>query len=734
LADSKNRVAVLGGGVAALSAAFALTELDPGGQIYDITVYQLGWRLGGKIANGRNAALGQRIEEHGLHIWAGFYENAFTIMRCVFRGLGRAAGTPMAGIADAFIRQNIATFAESYGGQTTPWPFWFEPDPDPSVFPGRDDLMSPPQGMLTLAAVIRRIVGFLQFNHDFYGSFWTGDVESQAAGVVAAITTVPHTMLRAMQGATVPGSGHPLLDLAGTLGEQLENGIDTLRDPAGSALMTIIGAYRTLAEQSFLASPQSTELRRAFTLIDVYSRVGVGIISNGCLRDGLVVLDKYDLREFLAANGPPSPTLENAVVEAGYDYAFAYEAGSRTQPRLSACTAVQGFFRLITYKGAFFFKATAGMGDTVAAPLYQILKQRGVTFKFFHQVSKIEPNADGTKIGTIEMVQQAALKPGLSEYAPLVVVNGIDCWPSAPLWEQINDGEKLEAAGVAFEDFYQPQPSSAVALSLQVDRDFDTVILGISVGALGEICRPLCEETTQPARAQAWSDLCTKVLTVRTQALQLWTVPAVPALGGAFMTLPASHPREGAAPIVTAGLPPLDTYADMSHVLPAEAWPAGAGPGAVGYFCAVLDDAAAPNDLALATDAVKSGAVTWMESWLGNLWTVIGGGASFNWNILYSPGNLQGAARMDEQYVRANISPSDRYVLSVPGSLQYRLDPGGSFYRNLYLAGDWTRVAEINAGCVEVAAMSGLAAAAALSGVAIPIASFDTLYRQSGWG
>jgi hypothetical protein len=200
------------------------------------------------------------------------------------------------------------------------------------------------------------------------------------------------------------------------------------------------------------------------------------------------------------------------------------------------------------------------------------------------------------------------------------------------------------------------------------------------------------------------------------------------------MTLPASHPREGAAPIVTAGLPPLDTYADMSHVLPAEAWPAGAGPGAVGYFCAVLDDAAAPNDLALATDAVKSGAVTWMESWLGNLWTVIGGGASFNWNILYSPGNLQGAARMDEQYVRANISPSDRYVLSVPGSLQYRLDPGGSFYRNLYLAGDWTRVAEINAGCVEVAAMSGLAAAAALSGVAIPIASFDTLYRQSGWG
>jgi uncharacterized protein with NAD-binding domain and iron-sulfur cluster len=38
---------------------------------YDVTIYQRGWRLGGKDASGRNREYGQRIEEHGLHMWMG---------------------------------------------------------------------------------------------------------------------------------------------------------------------------------------------------------------------------------------------------------------------------------------------------------------------------------------------------------------------------------------------------------------------------------------------------------------------------------------------------------------------------------------------------------------------------------------------------------------------------------------------------------------------------------------
>ena len=48
------------------------------------TVAQVGWRLGGKGASGRNPDRGQRIEEHGLHIWLGFYANAFRLLRACY--------------------------------------------------------------------------------------------------------------------------------------------------------------------------------------------------------------------------------------------------------------------------------------------------------------------------------------------------------------------------------------------------------------------------------------------------------------------------------------------------------------------------------------------------------------------------------------------------------------------------------------------------------------------------
>src|SRR5215469_5156181 len=68
-ADQSVRVAIVGGGCAALTAAFELTKPEHNG-LYEVTVYQMGWRLGGKGASGRGP--GNRIEEHGLHLWMGF--------------------------------------------------------------------------------------------------------------------------------------------------------------------------------------------------------------------------------------------------------------------------------------------------------------------------------------------------------------------------------------------------------------------------------------------------------------------------------------------------------------------------------------------------------------------------------------------------------------------------------------------------------------------------------------
>ena len=71
-------VAIIGGGCASIAAAFELTRPRHKGA-YHVTIYQLGWRLGGKGASGRGPA--GRIEEHGLHVWLGCYDNAFQLLR-----------------------------------------------------------------------------------------------------------------------------------------------------------------------------------------------------------------------------------------------------------------------------------------------------------------------------------------------------------------------------------------------------------------------------------------------------------------------------------------------------------------------------------------------------------------------------------------------------------------------------------------------------------------------------
>ncbi len=69
-----------------MTAAFELTRPEHRGK-YHVTIYQLGWRLGGKGASGRGPA--DRIEEHGFHVWMGFYENAFRLLRECYSELDR---------------------------------------------------------------------------------------------------------------------------------------------------------------------------------------------------------------------------------------------------------------------------------------------------------------------------------------------------------------------------------------------------------------------------------------------------------------------------------------------------------------------------------------------------------------------------------------------------------------------------------------------------------------------
>ena len=119
----KKKVAVLGGGLGSIVAAYELTATEELRQQYELTVYQLGWRIGGKGASGRNPDAFERIEEHGLHVWLGFYENAFRAMRACYEELGREPGSPLATMGDAFKPTYAVTLFEEYQNRWTPWSF-----------------------------------------------------------------------------------------------------------------------------------------------------------------------------------------------------------------------------------------------------------------------------------------------------------------------------------------------------------------------------------------------------------------------------------------------------------------------------------------------------------------------------------------------------------------------------------------------------------------------------------
>jgi hypothetical protein len=112
---------------------------------------------------------------------------------------------------------------------------------------------------------------------------------------------------------------------------------------------------------------------------------------------------------------------------------------------------------------------------------------------------------------------------------------------------------------------------------------------------------------------------------------------------------------------------------------------------------------------------VRERAQTFLDRDVATLWPTAVENGGFRWSLLCdgTPSAVAGPERLDTQYWRANIDPSDLYVQSLPGTDQFRLHPGRTGYSNLSVAGDWTDNG-LNAGCVESATRSGRLAAEAV--------------------
>jgi uncharacterized protein with NAD-binding domain and iron-sulfur cluster len=370
----KTRVAVLGGGVGAMSAASALSSRPGWSDRYDITVYQMGWRLGGKGASGRNAARGQRIEEHGLHIWMGCYENAFAVMQHCYEELGRPPGSPLARWDDAFKPHSVVTLMEEVDGRWLPWA---------NRFPTNDEIPGHGGVLLTPWDYVKLILSWMCHLHersphaDPVHARWgdalvrlVGWVEDVIEDVVQDAEDIFRDDDSGFGAATQLRHAHRLAHaLPDDPGQHDEEHHEALVWLVGHFAK---GLYHAVTDPLL----HNTAFRRAWVMLDLAAATVKGLICDGCLYNGLDHLDALDFREWLRKHGANEDAVWSAPVKAVYDLVFAYEEGDLKRPNMGAGAALRTLLRTgWTYKGAFAWKMQAGMGDTVFTPLYEVLKE-----------------------------------------------------------------------------------------------------------------------------------------------------------------------------------------------------------------------------------------------------------------------------------------------------------------------------------------------------------------------
>lgn len=682
----KKKVAILGGGAGALAAAFELSALPNWQERFEITVYQLGWRLGGKGASGRNRSQFNRIEEHGIHLWLGYYENAFRTMRKCYAENGRPLSAPLARWEEAFKPHNIHVMEERTPHGTAFWPVRFAPA---AGNPGDGGVPSHWQ------ALCLAVNGMLAMFQSAAGSPRSGSDPRLLPGIEHFLCDLAEAMLLEAGEAELRAIAHIIRDAGGDEGLRE-------RGRRQSLVGRLDAFWQWLWKLLERHVAENTEAMRLWLLMDFGLANLRGYLADGVVEKGFGSLDDIDYRAWLRKHGASEITLRSQAVNWAYNFLLHDRSELSTGVMLNAMSRA-----LLTCKGAVYWKLQAGMGDVVFAPMYEVLRKRGVQFRFFHRVKNLGLSADGERVGTIQLGRQATVKEG--DYEPLFDVRGLPCWPSEPLYEQLVEGEALKAGKINLESFWTTW-QDVEEVKLRDGVDFDAVVLGISVAGLPAICGELI------ASRPAWKDMVERLATTATQSFQVWTHPDAAGLGFPVW-------RQPVALILTAA-EPINSWADMSDILEREEWPGHLAPNHVGYLCGVTEAGVPPaSDYGFPAEQqkeLKRVVTDYLNEQTGGFWPAAHGESGFDWRLLAGATEAEGEARLDSQYLRVNIDPAERYVLSAPGTARYRIDPGKTGVANLFLAGDWVDT-PMNAGCVEAAVMGGMAAAQALAGEAIPI-------------
>jgi uncharacterized protein with NAD-binding domain and iron-sulfur cluster len=707
------KVAILGGGCGAMAAALELTSAPDWRSSLDVTVYQMGWRLGGKGAAGRNAERGYRIEEHGLHIWLGFYNNAFRMIRQVYAEADRPLGAGLQNWRDAFTRHDYVVLEDHAGRE---WSHWGLHMPENDRVPGDDDV---PTAIEFFVLALRTGLEALSGRQFRAHTEEPRPLELLPNWLRKALDCLHTGTIDALASEAIVGVLRSALRIAERLDTHPLSGKRRHMKELVWLLSQVKRMIRVLLEPRL---EQDVAARRLWELFDIASSALTGMVADGVLLHGYEVIDDVDFTEWLVRNGLTEKTRRSAALRVCYDLTFGFVNGQTHHRSFAAGSGLYGLLNMmLAYHGSVMWKMTGGMGDTIFAPIYEVLARRGVQFRFFHKVVDILADAQGS--GREPVVEELVIEEQVRlerPYEPLTTVRNTASWPNEPRWEFLVDGDRRRREGVDFESWWDRTPPYRTH-RLRRGRDFDLVVLGTSLAPLRFIARDL-QRRSAPFRA-----MVENVKTVETQAVQLWTRPSLYELGW-----------KAASPIVGAYWEPLDTVADLTELLVAEDWGTiGQQPRGLVYLCGPL---ACSDDIPLDDPdypkkklaRVKENARAFLRQHAHHLWP---DGSSRHdphgiaLEHLVGPPLADDEARFEYQFFRANVDPDQRYVLTLPGTNRYRLRSDRSGFANLVLAGDWTQT-PFNAGCVEAAVISGLMASRAICGRPVRILA-DKLFLES---
>jgi uncharacterized protein with NAD-binding domain and iron-sulfur cluster len=234
-------------------------------------------------------------------------------------------------------------------------------------------------------------------------------------------------------------------------------------------------------------------------------------------------------------------------------------------------------------------------------------------------------------------------------------------------------------------------------------QDFDVVIQGISIGALPYIAEDILK---RPER-EDWRLMVANIKPVPTIAAQLWLLSTIQQMGWKYA-------KDGLA-LLGSYQEPYDTWSEMNQLIAQERWPANQYPQDLAYLVgptpaefATMAPFSDHDFPARQYEVAKRFTKEYLQNLAVNIWPgTIDKNNEFKWELLADLNNESGEARLNSQYFRANIDPSELYVLSEAGSSQFRLKTDKSGFDNMMITGDWIDIG-FNAGCVECAITAGM--------------------------